>query len=198
MKKAFSNFKEFISPFGLKDADYNTLIKYCDLVQCKKGEIIMKEGEKQSNLYFICKGIIRYFVVSNEGQVNTYGFRMENTLVTGYAQHNYRNDYRAEVNVECLEDCELIEIPYEATKFIESISPDAQKVARYLSEDHIIELVKFIKELDTKSILERYHELTEIYPGIHQRITQQVIASYLRTTPVHLSRIKKARIRINI
>jgi CRP-like cAMP-binding protein len=68
-------------------------------------------------------------------------------------------------------------------------------VARYLAESHIIELVKFIKELDSKSILERYSNLEEIYPGIHQRATQQVIASYLRTTPVHLSRIKKSRIK---
>lgn len=198
MNKAYTNFKNFIAPFGLKETEFKTLITYCELVQFKKGESIMKEGAKQSKLYFIYKGLVRYYVLSNEGEIHTYGFRMENSLITGYAQHNKQNEYRAELSIECLEDCELIEVPFDATQFMEANSPDAHKVARYLAESHILELVKFIKELDTKSILERYSDLEETYPGIHQRTTQQVIASYLRTTPVHLSRIKKSRNKINI
>ena len=195
MNKAYTNFKNYIAPFGLKETEYKTLITYCEIVQFEKGENVMKEGEKQASLYYLNKGIVRYYVLSNEGEIHTYGFRMENSLITGYAQHNYKNEYRAEVSIECLEDCELIEVPFSALKFMEINSPDAHKVARYLSESHILELVKFIKELDTRSILERYSDLEETYPGIHQRATQQVIASYLRTTPVHLSRIKKARIK---
>jgi CRP-like cAMP-binding protein len=194
MNRAYTNFKNYIVPFGLNDADFKTLITYCEIVQFKKGDIIMVEGERQSKLYFLCKGIIRYFVLSNEGIIHTYAFRMENALVTGYARHNHNNEYKAEVCIECLEDCELIEIPYSATHFLEDNSSDSHKVARYLAESHILELVKFIKDLDTKSIIQRYNDLVEIYPDIHQRTTQQVIASYLRTTPVHLSRIKKSRI----
>jgi CRP-like cAMP-binding protein len=195
MNKAYTNFKNLIALFGLSENEFKTLITYCEQVQFKKGENIMKEGEKQSKLYFLYKGIVRYCVMSNDGELHTYGFRMENSLITGYAQHNKQNEYRAEVSIECLEDCDLIEIPFIATKYMESNSPEAHKVARYLSETHIIELVRFIKELDTKSISERYLDLEKTYPGLHQRVTQQVIASYLRTTPVHLSRIKKARIK---
>jgi len=96
-------------------------------------------------------------------------------------------------SIECLEDCELIEIPFIATKYMESNTPNAHKVARYLAESQIIELVRFIKGLDKKSILDRYFDLEQTYPGIQQRATQKSIASYLRITPVHLSRIKKSR-----
>ena len=195
MNKAYTSFKNFIAPFGLNESEFKTLITYCEVVQFKKGEYLMTEGEKQSKLYYLYKGLVRYFIETNDGELHTYGFRMENSLITGYAQHNKQNEYRAEVSIECLEDCELIEIPFIATKYMESNSPEAHKVARYLSETHIIELVRFIKELDTKSILERYLDLEKNYPGLHQRATQRVIASYLRTTPVHLSRIKKARIK---
>jgi len=153
----------------------------------------MTEGEKQSKLYYLYKGLIRYFFESNDGEIRTYGFRMENSLITGYAQHNNQNEFRAEVSIECLEDCELIEIPFIATKDMESNTPNAHKVARYLAESQIIELVRFIKDLDKKSILDRYFDLEETYPGIQQRVTQKSIASYLRITPVHLSRIKKSR-----
>ena len=195
MNKAYTSFKNFIAPFGLNESEFKTLITYCEVVQFKKGEYLMTEGEKQSKLYYLYKGLVRYFIETNDGELHTYGFRMENSLITGYAQHNKQNEYRAEVSIECLEDCDLIEIPFIATKYMESNSPEAHKVARYLSETHIIELVRFIKELDKKSILERYLDLEKTYPGLNQRATQRVIASYLRTTPVHLSRIKKARIK---
>jgi len=193
MNKAYTCFKNHIAQFGLNETEFKTLITYCEIVQFKKGEYLMTEGEKQFKLYYLYKGLIRYFVESNDGEIHTYGFRMENSLITGYAQHNNQNEFRAEVSIECLEDCELIEIPYIATKYMESNSPNAHKVARYLAEFHIIELVRFIKDLDKKSILDRYFDLEETYPGIQQRVTQKSIASYLRITPVHLSRIKKSR-----
>ena len=47
-----------------------------------------------------------------------------------------------------------------------------------------------IIDKDCKSIIERFHELNIIYPNIHQRVSQHFIASFLGTTPVHLSRLK--------
>jgi CRP-like cAMP-binding protein len=151
----------------------------------------MKAGEKQSFIYFIVKGIIRNYVLSQEGEIKTYGFRVENMLITGYGLHNYKNDYRAKVNIECLEECTLIKIPLQALKFMEEHSKEAHKVGRYLAETHIIELVEFIIDIDTLPVLERYNNLEKIFPNIHQRVPQHIIASYLRVTPVHLSNVKK-------
>jgi len=193
MNKAFEKFKQFVAPFGFNDTDYNTLVQFCDFVTFSKGEEIMKAGEKHNYIYFISKGIIRNFVLSNDGQVRTYGFRMENMLVTGYAIHNYKGENRAVVNIECLEDCEMIKIPFSALKFMEDNSKDAHKVARYIAEAHIMDLVEFIIDNDTKSLLERYNNLEVNFPNIHQRLPQHIIASYLRVTPVHLSNVKKNR-----
>ena len=144
MDKTFEKFKLYIAPFGFSDKDFNVLIEYCEPMHFKKGEVIMKAGEKQGSIYFIDKGIVRNFVLSSEGEVKTYGFRIENMLITGYGIHNYKNENRAKVNVECLEDCELIRIPIQALKFMEEHSKDAHKVARYLAEAHTLELVSFI------------------------------------------------------
>jgi CRP-like cAMP-binding protein len=193
MDNAFEKFKQFVAPFGFNELDYTTLAKFCDFVTFSKGEEIMKAGEKQNNIYFISKGIIRNYVLSNDGQVRTYGFRMENMLVTGYAIHNYKNERRSVVNIDCLEDCEMIRIPFSALKFMEDNSQNAHKVARYIAEAHIMDLVEFIIDNDTKSLLERYNNLEANFPNIHQRLPQHIIASYLRVTPVHLSNVKKNR-----
>ena len=56
-----------------------------------------------------------------DGSLSLYGFRMENMLLTGYSLYNKKDEYRAKMNVECLEACEMILIPLEAFKYIEEI-----------------------------------------------------------------------------
>jgi CRP-like cAMP-binding protein len=197
MEKSFEKFKLYIAPFGLSDADFDVLVSYCEPMQFKKGDVVMRAGEKQSYIYFIVKGIVRNYVLSQEGEIKTYGFRVENMLITGYGLHNYKNEYRAKVNIECLEDCTLIKIPLQALKFMEENSKEAHKVGRYLAETHIIELVDFIIDIDTLPILERYNNLEKTFPNIHQRVAQHIIASYLRITPVHLSNVKKRNLLLN-
>jgi CRP-like cAMP-binding protein len=197
MEKSFEKFKLYIAPFGLSDANFDVLVSYCEPMQFKKGDVVMKADEKQSYIYFIVNGIVRNYVLSQEGEIKTYGFRVENMLITGYGLHNYKNEYRAKVNIECLEDCMLLKIPMQALKFMEEHSKEAHKVGRYLAETHIIELVEFIIDIDTLPILERYNNLEKIFPNIHQRVAQHIIASYLRITPVHLSNVKKRNLLLN-
>ena len=193
MNQSFNQFKNYISPFGLSDDDFQLITQKCELVSFKKGTVLMNAGERQNYIYFIVKGIIRNFVLTIDGEISTYGFRLENSLITGYGLHNLKDDYKALVSIECLENCEMIKIPLSALKYMEQVSKDAQKVARYLAEAHIIDLVGFIISADTKTLLERYEELELLFPNIHQRVPQHIIAGYLRISRVHLSRIKKLR-----
>ena len=174
----FNQFKQFLAQFGYTENDLNQLVGMCEVVEFKKGDIIMKAGVKQHQIYFICKGIIRNFLFKDDGQIWTKGFRMENMTSTGYSNYNYAEDLKAKISVECLEH---------------NNCSNGDKVGRLLAEHHVMELVDFIIETETKSILERYYNLDKKFPDIHQRVPQHIIASYLGTTAVHLSRLKNAR-----
>ena len=193
MNKYFAQFNAFLAYYVLAETYILQLNQLCEVVSFDKGDIVFKAEVKANYIYFICDGIIRSFVFSENGEIKTYGFRLENMLITGYALHNYKNEYRSKVSVECLEDCKMIKIPLTALKFMEENSNQAQKVARHLAENHIIELVDFLIEIDTKPLIDRFYNLDKKFPNIHQRVPQHIIASYLGTTPVHLSRIKNAR-----
>jgi len=195
MNQAFNQFKKFLTPFGLNESDVEKMIQFCDIEYFQKGDIVIQEGSKNNFIYFIYKGIVRNYVLTIDGVISTYGFRTENMLITGYGIHNIHNDQRALVSVECLEKCELIKIPLSALLFMEENSKDAHKVARYIAEAHIIDLVKFVISADTKSLRERYDELENIFPNIHQRVPQHIIAAYLRISRVHLSRIKSMKVK---
>lgn len=184
--------------FGFTKHELDILNEMCEVSEFKKGEIIINDGIVQKHFFFISKGLIRNFLISNDGKIHTYNFRMENMLVTGYAPYNnitYNNksELTARVSVECLEPCIMIKVDIFALNHMIYNSKNGDRVGRLLSEAHVSELVDFIIDNDTKSVLERYNNLESKFPNIHQRVPQHIIASYLRTTPVHLSRIKSAQ-----
>ncbi|NBV10785.1 MAG: Crp/Fnr family transcriptional regulator, partial [Chitinophagia bacterium] len=67
----------------------------CDIVEFSKGEIIMKAGEPQQNLYFISKGLVKNYIETDAGETKIYNFRTEGMQATGYAAYNYKNNFKA-------------------------------------------------------------------------------------------------------
>jgi len=189
----FTQFRQFLAKYGYIETDIDQLVDLCMVVEFTKGDIIIKAGVIQSHIYFICKGIVRNYFFSEDGQICTNGFRMENMTSTGYSNYNRAENLKAKVSVECLEDCVMIQVPLNAVKYMLENCNNGEKVGRNLAEYHVMELVDYIIDKETKSILERYYDLDKKFPNIHQRIPQHIIASYLSTTPVHLSRLKNAK-----
>ena len=165
----------------------------CDIVEFPKGEIIMKAGEPQQNLYFISKGLVKNYIETDAGETKIYNFRTEGMQATGYAAYNYKDNFKAFVNVQCIEDCIMVQIPFPVIKYVIEHIKSGERLGRNMAEAHVVEMLNYIIERDSKSILERYNNLEEKYPNIHNRIPQRMIASYLGITPVHLSNLKKSR-----
>lgn len=188
METYFDQFKEYLSKFGYIQPDLNKLVSVCEILKFNKGKIIFKSGVNQNHIFFICKGLVRKFVITEHGEMKTVNFRMENMITTGYS--NYTEDFKPKISVECLEDCVMIGIPLTVMQYKIETYYLGYNLCRYLAEYHLLELLYFIKNIDTKSLLERYNLLENQFPDIHQRVPQKMIASYLGTSPVHLSRIK--------
>ena len=165
----------------------------CDIVEFPKGEIIMKAGEPQQNLYFISKGLAKNYIETDAGETKIYNFRTEGMQATGYAAYNHKDNFKALVNVQCIEDCIMVKIPFPVIKYVIDNIKYGERLGRNMAEAHVVEMLNYIIERDSKSILERYNNLEKKYPNIHNRIPQRMIASYLGITPVHLSNLKKSR-----
>ena len=194
MPAHFEMFNQFITKHvEFTESELVAFNKQCTQVNFSKGDLIMKAGEVQNSLYFITKGIIRNFVENNKGEIKIYNFRSENMTVTGYATYNYEDNLKALVNVECLEDCTLIEVPYEAINYVINNMKLGDRLGRYMAEAHVVEMLHYVLQRDTKTIIERLDSIDKSFPNIHQRVPQYMIASYLGITPVHLSNLKKRR-----
>ena len=177
----------------MSEAELTAFNQKCEIVEFSKGELIMKAGETQQNLYFINKGLVRNYIETDAGETKIYNFRTEGMQITGYAVYNYRDNLKALVNVQCIEDCTMVQIPFSIIKYVIENIKAGERLGRGMAEGHIIEMLNYIINRDSKSIIERYDLLEKEYPNIHQRVPQRMIASYLCITPVHLSNLKKSR-----
>jgi len=194
MPNHFEMFNSFITMHvGMSEAELVSLNKRCEIVEFSKGEIIMKAGEIQQNLYFITKGLVKNYIETETGETKIYNFRIEGMQVTGYAVYNYKDNLKALVNVRCIEDCIMIKLPFQVIQYVIENIKSGERLGRFMAEAHVVEMLNYIIERDSKSIIERYNSLEEKYPNIHNRLPQRMIASYLGITPVHLSNLKKSR-----
>lgn len=64
-------------------------------------------------------------------------------------------------------------------------------MGRLIAEWYFIYKDTRIKNLYALTPKERYDQITDVFPNIHNRVPQHMIASYLGITAVHLSRLKK-------
>jgi len=194
MSAHFEIFNQFITKYvEFTATELVDLNKKCTKVEFAKGDIIIKAGEVQKNIYFITKGIIRNYVENNKGEIKIYNFRSEYMTVTGYALYNYEENLKALVNVECLEDCIMIEMPITVINYVINNMKLGDRLGRYMAEAHVVQMLHYVLQRDTKTIIERLDSIDKSFPNIHQRVPQYMIASYLGITPVHLSNLKKRR-----
>jgi len=184
----FNEFLEYIDKITpLTSDERDILLRKVIIKEYKKGEIIIQEGVKSNYIYFIHKGIVRNFISQNNKTLN---FRSEGMIVTGYSTYNYDQGFKSKMNVECLEDCTFILISVDTIHYVVENFKYGDRLGRYLAEKHILELLELLIDIHSKSIIKRYNELNVKYSNIHQRVSQHYIASFLGTTPVHLSRLK--------
>jgi CRP-like cAMP-binding protein len=198
MKDQFEMFNGFIkkyikiTPDELRDLNFK-----CQVVHFSKGDIVIKAGVANHHFYFINKGIVKYYIDNEEGYSKIYNFRIENMTLAGYGPYNHKDNLKALMSVKCIEDCEMIQVSMEVLNYVVENYTSGERLGRYMAEAHVVELVNYIVDRDSKSIIEKYDSLEENFPYIHQRVPQYLIASYLGITAVHLSNLKKSRKNIN-
>ena len=194
MPEHFDMFNQFITKYvEFSNDELTDFSSKCTKVEFSKGAYIMKAGEIQKNLYFITKGIIRNYIENNKGEIKIFNFRSEAMVVTGYASYNYEDNLKSLVNVQCLEDCILIKVPFDAINYVINNIKLGDRLGRFMAEAHVVQMIQYVIQRDTMSIIERLDNIDKHFPNIHQRVPQYMIASYLGITPVHLSNLKKRR-----
>ena len=85
MKEQFKNIHQVISSFiELSDEEWINYFSMFKTKEIDKKEIILHEGNICKDVFFINKGVLRFYFVDNNGEEKTFHFAIENTFATDY------------------------------------------------------------------------------------------------------------------
>ena len=146
-----------------------------------KGDYISREGDIFPYWGYIESGIIKYtcYNATEKKEYNT-GFSFEGEFVADYPTCLY--NLESEISICALTDC----------KILICHSNDAVYIARIAAEQLFFQTYSRYADFYRLTPEERYKQLLKRSPYLFQLIPLKEIASYLKITPTHMSRIRKA------
>lgn len=152
----------------------------------KKGTILLKEGQRSKDGYFVLKGCLRsYYVI--DGKEKTTAFYTE---LEGLTPHCVIHKKSSEYYISCVEDSILtVANPDMEVEIFEQF-PKFESLCRILSEELLMKQQIDFDAFKTHSPEQRYLNLLEKRPDLIQRVPQHQLASYLGITPPSLSRMR--------
>jgi CRP-like cAMP-binding protein len=168
---------------------WEDLTAFFTIRNVKKGEIILDQNEICKHVYFVNSGLMRCYYFSPEGREITGEFFDENCFLTDY--FSFSTQKPSTTLFQALEECELISIPRPAVYLMYDKYHAGERFGRLIAERSFIELMNSILIEKTLSPEQRYIKLQSERPELLERVSLNMIASFLRITPEHLSRIRK-------
>jgi CRP-like cAMP-binding protein len=157
----------------------------------KKNDILSAPDAIPNEIFFINKGIIRVLITDKEGIEHTIHFALENQYIVDYS--NFILQSPSYSTLQAMEETEVVVLPRNSVEWGYNVLKEGQKLGRLIAEFYFIFQDNRIKNMYLASPRERYENITKVFPNIHNRVPQHMIASYINITSVHLSRLKKMK-----
>lgn len=158
--------------------------------QVKKGEHLVRIGQRPKLFYYVVKGLARVYYLRKEKEVTDY-FAIDNQFIGALpALFTKQPSHKA---IQVLEDTHIEYFDYEQFENLCARAHDLERAARKITSMGMLQGQQRIESIRFFSAKERYEELERLYPGITNRAPLKDIASYLGTTQVSISRIRAGK-----
>ena len=174
--------------FPLDAENFEELLRSISFREIASGTILLSEGEVAMKLFFVVRGCLRIYFITEDGKDITAQFFIEDQIVASFESATTGTPSRA--YIEAIEDSIVGSISLKVLKKILSTSTEMEEgFSRFLMKRLV-----YYMERCSSYILDnpekRYLNLLENSPELVARLPKQYIASYLGITPVSLSRIR--------
>lgn len=178
---------DFLSKYiPLSSEEKNVLLSLDLFHTIKKGTILLHEGQKSKESYFVLKGCIRtYYNLDSEEK--TTGFYTEMEVLTPPC---VISKTPSDFYVSAVEDSILAISNSDMEIEINHKFPKFEILCRRMSEELLAKKQIDFDAFKTSSPEQRYMDLLEQRPDLVQRVPQHQLASYLGIKPQSLSRLR--------
>ena len=186
-------YKHFNKYVSLSNEEFEECMPFLQLKTFRKRQYILQEGDISRYENFILSGCTRTYEVDEKGQEHIIQFGLEDWWIGD--MYSFLTKTPARANIDCIEDCEVIQISEQNYDLMLLKVPKLERHFRKLISNAYCASINRIYSSLSKPALERYQEFIGKYPHIEQRVPNQYIASYLGITPQRLSRVRAQNLR---
>lgn len=175
-----------ISPLTPEEAE---AIKSSSIIkEYKKGAELLREGQLSQSTYFVLKGLVRQYHLSEGEEITTAFFVEEEWVISLTDGANPQSSPYCWV---CEEDCTLLIGDDVSANDLFAKFPRLESIARRVLETTFLDYQRKVAAYLADTPEQRYLRLQESNSSLLQRVPQYQLASYLGVKPESLSRIRK-------
>ncbi|SEM69746.1 cAMP-binding domain of CRP or a regulatory subunit of cAMP-dependent protein kinases [Chryseobacterium taichungense] len=183
------SFKQHLDKFITIDAEeFASIISYFQVLEVKKKQNLMLEGEICRSFFFVVKGCLRKFFINEKGVEQTTEFAIENWWITD--TFAYERQIKSNFFIQTVEKSVILKIDLQSQEELLKKHPLMERYFRKVYQRAYAAAERRIRYLYEFSREELYVHFSTQYPWFIQRIPQYLIASFLGFTPEYLSEIR--------
>ena len=183
-----NEFRQFIQKYtALSDTDWATIAQCFEQRIVEKDEILLTEGKICKHLYFLERGLLRYFI-NKDGKDITKFFTEAPYCFT--SQVSFSAQKPATENIQAIEKSIVWQTTLIKTDELLELKSWNTFVRKLIQEVQFF-TEEILEEIQTETAENRYKKMIETNPALLQRVPLQHLASFLGIAPQSLSRIRK-------
>lgn len=173
----------------LTDEEFGMIMPHFKTRKLKKHQFLAQEGDMAHAHFdnFVISGLLKVYHTSEDGQEHILQFAPEDWWVADYQACALSGP--AVVNISCLEASELLSISFGNRERLCDQFHKLEHFFRKKLNGGFLAQQRRILSMLNKNAKERYEQFLHVYPGLSQRLSKTLIASYLGVSRETLSRI---------
>ena len=172
---------------SLTDEQFDYFFSHFKLESYKKGQMIIREGDKVDKEYFVLSGCLKAFFINDEIKMYILQFSMPTWWTSDYAA--LYNNTKATINIDCITDSQVLSISNSDREKICNELHQAEHFFRWRTNRGYIAVQKRLLSLMNNDTRKRYEELLGMYPELYNIVPKHLIAAYLGVSRETLSRL---------
>ena len=173
----------------LKPRAFAELEKQLVIVEYKKGDLLLGQGDHNMQQYFVLDGIVKRVVSNQEGKEMILRFSKEDDMDTSYAAYRLRTP--APYSIRAVTKVRVAQLSMELWgEFLEhhpSIKGDFEYEVMHLMSEVMAHTIT-LHLLDAAGRVQRF---LRKHPDLYERVPMKELASHLNLSAETLSRLKQ-------
>ena len=176
---------------SLTGEEFNYFYEHFKPFSFKKGQVVIKEGDKVDCEYFVVSGCLKAFYINDDIKMHILQFAIPTWWTSDY-QALYTQT-KASVSVDCITDAELLSLSNADREKLCSEIHQLEHFFRWRTNKGYVASQKRLLSFMNNDAKTRYEELMRLYPQLYQLVPKHLIAAYLGVSRETLSRLYNAQ-----